>query len=174
MRCLVWVVLAACSADPRHPDGAPVMPCPRSVSHDLPWTRDVFPACAPPGVPKFCTSCTPCTPPKPYVGTITRDAQGRITRVATKHDELSEYTYDATGRVISLDDWFYGHAELVYDEAGWLAEERTRDGVWIYHYDARGRATLRAQAARSIRVRYAGERVVEITDAGKPLSLACE
>jgi YD repeat-containing protein len=174
MRSLVCVALVACSNELARPERAPIMPCPRTASTELPWTREVFPACAPPGVPRFCTSCTPCKPPKQYTGTLERDAAGRITRVVGTKGELSEYHYDAAGRVTSLDDIIYGHAELLYDKAGWLAEERTPDGVFIYHYDARGRATKREQAARSIRIRYDGERVVEIVDAGKPVKLDCE
>lgn len=166
------LLLAACSSAER-PSGTPIMPCPRTASTELPWTRDVFPACSPPGVPRFCTSCTPCTPPKQYAGTIERDAQNRITRVMGTKGELSEYHYDEAGRVTSFDDVIYGHAELLYDRAGWLAEERTPDGVFIYHYDAQGRATKREQGARSIRIRYEGDRVVEIVDAGKQAKLDC-
>jgi YD repeat-containing protein len=167
------LLLAACSNELARPTLAPLMPCPRSVSHDLPWTREVFPACPAPGLPRFCTSCTPCAPAKQYPGKIERDAQGRIARVVGTKGELSEYHYDETGRVTSFDDIIYGHAELLYDKAGWLAEERTPDGVFIYHYDARGRVTKREQGARSIRMRYEGERVVEIRDAGKLVPLDC-
>jgi YD repeat-containing protein len=173
MRALV-LLIAGCSNELARPEITPVMPCPRSASHELPWTREVFPACPLPELPKFCTTCRPCRPAKQITGTIERDALGRITRVANRKGELSEYHYDAAGRVTSFDDLVYGHAELLYDAAGWLAEERTPDGVFVYHYDARGRATKRAQGARTIVVRYDGDRVAEITDAGKRIPLACE